>query len=110
MPGRLRWLLFGVELAAILGEGGSKASLTNSQAHPPSDGTPTNDGHTRAEAVSSHGAERDPPVVLASGHGDGRDLGAVTPFAQESHDEGLNPGGAEKEGAQVVEALGDARG
>jgi hypothetical protein len=34
-------------------------------------------------------------IVLASCHGDSRNLAAVSPFAEEGHDKGLDPRGAE---------------
>ena len=55
--------------------------------------------------MSTERTGRDPPVILAGGHGDGGDLRAVAPLAEEGHDEGLDPGGTEKEGEEVGEAV-----
>ena len=77
--------------------------LTGSKADSTGDGTPADDGDGGAHGVAGDGADGDPPVVLAGGHGDGRDLASVAPLAEEGHDEGLDPGRAEQEREQVVE-------
>lgn len=56
------------------------------------------------KAMASNSTDRDPPIVLSSGHGDCRDLATVTPFPKESHNKGLHPSGAQQKGKEVVEA------
>lgn len=79
--------------------------LTNFERDATCDSTTTNDGSASADAVTDHGTENDPPVILAGGHGDRGDLAAITPLAEEGHDERLHPRRAEKKGEKIVQAL-----
>lgn len=64
------------------------------------------DGERGAETVADDGADDDPPVVTAGGHGYGRYLAPVAPLAEEGQGEGLHEGRGEDEHEEVLDAIG----
>lgn len=62
----------------------------------------TNDRTRSTQPMANYSAGSDPPVVGTSSHGNSRNLTAVTPLSEESHNKRLYPGGAEEERKQVV--------
>ena len=75
--------------------------LTNSHADLSGQSSATQHRKTCAAGVAADGAQRHPPVILSSRHSDSSDLRAVSPLAEESHDEGLHPGRRKKEREKV---------
>jgi len=86
------------------GRGYKDTELTDSHTDPPSQRAPPNNSQPSTEHMPRDSAKGNPPIILARGHGDGRDLAAIAPLAQKRHDESLHPGRTEDEAEEVIEA------
>jgi hypothetical protein len=76
--------------------------LTIAHADLSSNGAATNNCACSTQSVANYRASSDPPVVRTSSHGNSRDLTAVAPFSEESHNKSLYPRRAKEERKEVV--------
>lgn len=76
--------------------------LTIAHADLSSNGAATDDCTGSTQTVANYSAGGDIPVVRSSSHGNSRNLTAVTPFSEESHNKCLYPRRAKEERKKVV--------
>jgi hypothetical protein len=82
---------------------GAIERLTNAHTDFAGNGPAAKHSYRSAATMPNNSTTRNPPIVRASGHGDGRNLAPIAPFAEESHNECLHPGWTQQERQEVIE-------